>query len=167
MAKRIVRNREGFTLIELLIVIAVIAILAAIAIPNLLSSRMAANEASAIGSIRTLNTAEATYRTRKGSYGTMTQLATASMIDPALGAASASSATAKSGYWFNIAGNSTTQYYAVGQPQGPGTSGTLIFYTDETGVIWQAPDDGTTTTAAPTSDTSGNIPAAGWVQVGQ
>ncbi len=65
------KQRRGFTLIELLIVIAVIAILAAIAIPNLLSSRQAANEASAIGSMRTINSAEATYRARNNGYATL------------------------------------------------------------------------------------------------
>jgi type IV pilus assembly protein PilA len=55
------RNSKGFSLIELLIVVAIILIIAAIAIPDLLKSRQAANQASAVGSLRTINTAEVTY----------------------------------------------------------------------------------------------------------
>ncbi len=61
------KKQKGFSLIELLIVVAIILIIAAIAIPNLMRSRMAANEASAVGSLRTINTAEVTYFT---NYGT-------------------------------------------------------------------------------------------------
>ncbi|MGA8232655.1 MAG: prepilin-type N-terminal cleavage/methylation domain-containing protein, partial [Candidatus Acidiferrales bacterium] len=60
-------KEKGFSLIELLIVVAIILIIAAIAIPNLLRSRMAANEASAVGSIRTMNTAAITYNSTYGN----------------------------------------------------------------------------------------------------
>src|SRR5258707_6772889 len=101
----VLKKQKGFSLIELLIVVAIILIIAAIAIPNLLRSRMAANEASAVGSIRTINTAAVTYSTTYQSAGYPTTLA---QLAPAASASSTAadlidsvlSGGTKSGYTF-------------------------------------------------------------------
>jgi prepilin-type N-terminal cleavage/methylation domain-containing protein len=131
------RKQKGFSLIELLIVVAIILIIAAIAIPSLLRARMAANESSAVGSIRTINTAMITYNSTYPTVGFAANLATlggtapctplstnACLIDSVL------SAGAKSGYTFaatGAGGTPNTNYYATGIPANLNETGTRSF----------------------------------------
>jgi prepilin-type N-terminal cleavage/methylation domain-containing protein len=147
------KNQKGFSLVELLVVVAVILIIAAIAIPRLTQSRMSANEASAVASLRTINSSEVVYSSTYSvptvfsadltslsdggtpancALGVTPTSAHACLIDAALAAATA--APGKSGYTFTYA-PAAGNYTLTAAPITLDSTGVHYFFTDQTVVI--------------------------------
>jgi len=130
------KARQGFTLIEIMLVVAVIAVIAAIAIPNLLRSKLQANETSAVSDLRTICAAQIAYSTSRLTFGDFTEL-----VDEADGAgtsfldASWFEGRVKAGYTFSIPIADADVFTCFADPLALGTTGSRYFRIDNSGVV--------------------------------
>jgi type IV pilus assembly protein PilA len=152
------KNQKGFSLIELLIVVAIILVISAIAVPSYMRSRMQANEASAVGSLRMVNTAAITYSSTYVDVGFPTNLADMGGVNPCTAAATSAcliddtlAQGTKSGYSIAWTGDGVTPsvaYTLTGTPLVVGSSGQRMFCTDQTGLVRYDPSGAGCTNAS-------------------
>lgn len=142
-------DNKGFTLVELMIVVAVISIIAAMALPNLLRTKMAANEAGAIQSLRTLVSAQDLFKNTQGlnRYGTLIELRNSvpPCVDPALGSGVAAGYTVA-----DVGVPGTDTWAATAVPNTVGGTGSRGFYVDQSGVIRYTVDGSPPNVSSPT-----------------